>query len=50
MTPQIVEIEKVPAGVLITFEDDRSAIYPTALLYELLPNMQLLAGDTKPDE
>jgi hypothetical protein len=37
MTPNIVEIEKVPAGVLITFEDGRSAIYSTALLYELLP-------------
>ena len=40
MTPDIVEVEKVPAGVFITFEDGRSAIYATALLYELLPNAQ----------
>lgn len=36
MTPDIVEVEKVPAGALITFEDGRSAIYSTALLYDLL--------------
>jgi hypothetical protein len=50
MTPEIVEIEKVPAGVLITFEDHRSAIYSTALLYDLLPNVQPLPGDPEPDE
>jgi hypothetical protein len=40
MTPKIVEIENEPAGVFITFEDGRSAIYSTVLLYELLPKDQ----------
>jgi hypothetical protein len=40
MTPDISEIEKVPGGLLISFEDGRSAIYSTALLYDLLPNVQ----------
>jgi hypothetical protein len=43
MTPNIAEIEKVLAGIPITFEDGRSAIYSTALLYDLLPNVQPVA-------
>ncbi|HEY5254743.1 MAG TPA: hypothetical protein VIJ53_08830 [Acidobacteriaceae bacterium] len=49
MTPDIAEIERVPAGALITFEDGRSAIYSTLLLYELLPNAQLV-DDLKSEE
>jgi hypothetical protein len=50
MTPEIVEMEKLPAGVLITFEDGSSAIYSTALLYDLLPNVQPIAGDLEADK
>jgi hypothetical protein len=50
MTPDISEIEKVPGGILITFEDGRSAIYSTALLYDLLPNDRPVEGDLDPGE
>ena len=50
MTPDIVEVERVPAGVLIVFEDGRSAIYSTALLYELLPTAQLVVDDLGSEE
>lgn len=50
MTPDIVEVERVPAGVLIVFEDGRSATYSTVLLYELLPNAQPVVDDLGPDE
>ncbi len=46
MTPDIKAVEKVPAGVFITFEDGRSAIYSTALLYELLPKDKPVATMT----
>jgi hypothetical protein len=49
MTPEIVEVEKVPEGVLITFEDGRSAIYSKALLYELLPNDRPVAVEGEPE-
>jgi hypothetical protein len=45
MTPNILSVERVPAGVLITFEDGRTAIYSTALLYDLLPNDRQVEGD-----
>lgn len=47
MTPHIAEVERIPAGLLITFEDGRSAIYSTALLYDLLPTMEpIIAEDS----
>jgi hypothetical protein len=49
MTPDIAEIERVPAGILITFEDRRNAIYSTALLYELLPKPQPVAPEGDPE-
>jgi hypothetical protein len=48
MTPDIAEVERVPAGILITFEDGRSAIYSTALMYELLPNDRTIAIECGP--
>jgi hypothetical protein len=45
MTPEIAEVERIPAGILITFEDGRSAIYSKALLYELLPNDRPVAAE-----
>ena len=50
MTPDIVEVERVPAGVLITFENGGSAVYATALLYELLPNAQPVAENLGPKD
>jgi len=50
MTPDIIEVERVATGVLIVFEDGRSAIYCTQLLYELLPNVQQVFDDFGPDE
>jgi hypothetical protein len=49
MTPDIAEVERVPAGVLITFEDGGSAIYSTFLLYQLLPNAQTVAPEGEPE-
>jgi hypothetical protein len=49
MTPEIVEIERVPVGALVTFENGRSAVYSTLLLYELLPNARLVAVDDEPE-
>jgi hypothetical protein len=45
VTPDIVEVERAPEGVLVTFEDGRSAIYSKALLYELLPNDRPVAAE-----
>lgn len=50
MTPDIVEAEIVPAGVLIVFEDGQSAIYSKVVLYELLPNTQLVVDDLESEE
>lgn len=50
MTPKIVEVERVPAGLLISFEDGRSAIYSTVLLYELLPNLPTIEDSHSPEE
>jgi hypothetical protein len=50
MTPDIIEVERVGAGVLITFEDGRSAIYSMALLFQLLPNAQPIEDDGSPEE
>jgi hypothetical protein len=50
MTPDIIGVERVGAGVLITFEDGRSAIYSMALLYQLLPNAQPIGDDGSPEE
>jgi hypothetical protein len=50
MTPDIIEVERVPAGVLIVFEDGRSALYSTVLLYELLPSAQVVVDDLGPEE
>jgi hypothetical protein len=49
MTPDIAEIEKVPAGVLVTFADGRSAVYSPALLYDLLPEAQQVPPGSVPD-
>ncbi|MGC2661445.1 MAG: hypothetical protein WA324_26120 [Bryobacteraceae bacterium] len=49
MTPDIVEVERVPAGVLIVFEDGRSAIYSTVLLYQLLPTMEPITAEDSSD-
>jgi hypothetical protein len=50
MTPDIAEVEKVPAGVLIVFEDGRSAIYSTIVLYDLLPEAQPVIDDLGPEK
>jgi len=49
MTPDIAEVERVPAGLFITFEDGRSAIYSTLLLYELLPNGRPVTQQGEPE-
>jgi hypothetical protein len=49
VTPDIVEVERAPEGVLVTFEDGRSAIYSTALLYELLPNDRPILVECEPE-
>ena len=36
-TPRIVEALRMKDGVLITFEDGKSAIYSAALLYAVFP-------------
>ena len=50
MTPDIIEVERVAAGVLIVFEDGRSAVYSTVLLYELLPSAQAVIDVLGPEE
>ena len=40
--PRIVNVDRMEGGILITFEDGTTAIYPTALLYANLPNAQQL--------
>jgi hypothetical protein len=50
MTPEIVEVEKVTAGVLIVFEDGQSAIYSKDLLYGLLTKAQPVVDDLDPEE
>ena len=49
MTPDIVEVERVPAGILIVFEDGRSAVYSTVLPYELLPSAQAVIDVLGPE-
>jgi hypothetical protein len=36
-TPRIIEALRMKDGVLITFEDGKSAIYSAALLYAVFP-------------
>jgi hypothetical protein len=49
MTPNVLSAEKVPAGILITFEDGRSPIYSAALLYDLLPNGRPVVTEGEPE-
>jgi predicted RNA-binding protein YlqC (UPF0109 family) len=50
MTHEIVEAEKITGGVLIVFEDGRSAIYSTVLLHALLPKAQPVIDALGPEE
>ena len=50
MTPDIIEVKRVAAGVLIVFEDGRSAVYSTVLLYELLPSAQAVIDVLGPEK
>jgi len=34
---RIIEAERLKGGLFITFNDGRRALYPTKLLYEVLP-------------
>jgi hypothetical protein len=36
--PRIVSAERLGDGVIITFDDGQSAIYPGSLLYTMLPH------------
>ncbi len=49
MAPNIAEIEELTSGALITFEDGRSAVYSTAVLYDLLPDAAQLAPEGDPE-
>jgi len=35
--PHIVNVERVDGSVVIGFDDGKTALYPAALLYEILP-------------
>jgi hypothetical protein len=48
--PSVTEVERVAGGVLIVFEDGRSAIYSNVLLYDLLRNAQSVIDDLGPEE
>ena len=49
-TPRIIEALRMREGVLITFEDGKSAIYSAALLHEMLPKAdELIQGTTDRD-
>lgn len=40
--PRILEAERLGDGILITFDDGTSAIYPAALILAMLPHAQPL--------
>ena len=48
MTPKIVGVDKLPNGILVTFEDGNVAFVSAALLYATLPRAQQLEGVWNP--
>jgi hypothetical protein len=43
--PKIVGVDKLPNGILVTFEDEKLAIFSAALLYATLPMAQRVVPD-----
>ena len=44
-SPRIVSADRLDGGVLIEFADGSYAVYSASLLYELLPQFQVLPDD-----
>ena len=42
IAPRILYAERLRGGVVITFEDGKSALYPAALMYDMLPQAERL--------
>ena len=40
--PRIVHAERLNGGVIISFDDGVAAVYPAALLYEMLTKAEIL--------
>jgi hypothetical protein len=42
ITPRIVSAERLGGGIIITFEDGKSALYPAALMYSMFHQAERL--------
>jgi hypothetical protein len=42
--PRIVMVDRTEEGIVVSFEDNRDAIFPASLLYSLLPHVQEIFG------
>jgi hypothetical protein len=49
-TPHILSVERLKRGVIIDFEDGKSAVYSASLLYSVLPRAELLPDEEVRDD
>jgi hypothetical protein len=47
--PNIASVDKLPNGILVTFEEGKLAIFSAALLYVMLPHAQQVEDDLQPE-
>jgi hypothetical protein len=47
---KILSADRSLDGVMIVFDDGKTALYPTSLLYELLPQISGVIGGPGPEE
>ncbi len=45
IAPRITQVERLTDGVIITFNDDKRALYPVRLLLEVFDKAQPLSED-----
>jgi hypothetical protein len=45
-TPRVLSAERLERGVIIDFEDGKSAVYSASLLYSVLPRAERLPDNT----
>jgi len=48
-TPRVVSAEMLNGGIVITFDDDKCAVYSAGLLYALYPDAQQVSALMEPD-
>ena len=49
VVPQVLCVDKLQDGILITFKDGQCAVYSEFLLYAMLPQAQRVESDLVPE-